>query len=102
MRSTFQLVIAVSQFTKRLESYGGVTTDRTCSSATASLGCGRSSHHTAADVVEQAARCRVILDDYPDTFELSHDEIVRETFADVPEIKDSSTSSGIPQGYTTI
>lgn len=85
----------VSQFTKRLESYGGVTTDDICRSAAPPVGCRCSLHQTVDDRDDQT-QCRANVGNYRNTLEPRHDGILQETFKDVPDIKDS-TSSGSPQ-----
>lgn len=92
--------VAVSQFTKRLESYGRITTDHICCSASTApinCGCGCSSWHER--VASGDDQCRANVGDC--LFELRRDrtlqETVKQTFKDVATIK-VSTSSGIAQG----
>ena len=95
-----QLAVAESQFTRRLEWYGGVTADHICrSSASPSpLGCGCCVHEAAADD-DREVKCEAhAVGDDREPFELRHDKIHQETSRDVPAIKDW-TSSGIPRGY---
>jgi len=91
MISVLWLAIAGSQFTKRLESYGGVTTDHNCRRAATSLGC------QTVDDGDDQTQCRANVDSYRNTLEPRQDRILQETFKDVPEIK-HSTSSGSSQG----
>ena len=93
-----QLAVAESQFTQRLEWYGGVTTDHICRSSASPLGCGCCVHEAAADD-DREVKCEAhAVGDDREPFELRHDKIHQETSRDVPAIKDW-TSSGIPRGY---
>ena len=88
----------MSQFSKRLESYGGVTTDHiSYQSSRASLGCSSCGHETADDD-DGDDECSVNVGDCRHTFELCRDRIVQETLKDVSNIKNSTTSD-IPRGY---
>ena len=89
--STFSSLFAVSQFTKRLELYGGVTTDHICCDTTTMTGgCRCTLHATVAG--HSQAQCCADISDYRNSFESSHRDC-----SDIAEVK-YSTFSNISQG----
>ena len=89
--STLSSLFVVSQFTKRLELYGGVTTDHICCDTTTTTGCCRCKLH-ATVAGDSQAQCCADISDYRNSFESSHRDC-----GDIAEVK-YSTFSNISQG----
>jgi len=89
--STFSSLFAVSQFTKRLELYGGVTTDYICRDTTTTTGGYRCKLH-ATVAGDSQAQCCADVSDYRNSFESSNRDC-----NDIAEVG-HSTLSDISQG----
>jgi len=76
-----RLLIAVSQFTKRLESYGGVTTDHNCRATTPSS-CRCKLH-------DDRSQCWADVNDFSHDFESRQDAIIRQLSENVQGVKQS-------------
>ena len=85
-----QFAFVVSQFTKRLESYGGVTTDHICCDTTPTGCCRCKLHETVAGNIQM--QCCDNVNDYQDSFESGNSTALRESSKDDAKVKDSISS----------
>jgi len=101
---TCRVAFAVSQFTKRLESYGGVAKPSYCICGAATPAeCRCQLHGTVAAAGSyQTLLCRSGVSDYHNILQLSSDSgtIDRESFKDVSDVIDPASSSHRFRGLT--